>query len=102
MNEMSEEKIPRGKIAVRFIFTLICLIILHAVQLAIQAMSLLQYIILFITRSYSEPLRRFSNQAAAYLYRLTRYVTLNENTRPFPFTTFPQELESSEENVRFD
>ncbi|MHC1726376.1 MAG: DUF4389 domain-containing protein [Syntrophobacteraceae bacterium] len=102
MNEMSEEKIPRGKVAIRLIFTLICLIILHAVQLAIQAMTLLQYIILLITRSYSEPLRVFSNQAATYLYKLARYVTLNENIRPFPFSTFPKEIENPEGPVTFD
>jgi hypothetical protein len=102
MNELSEEKIPRGKIGMRLLLTILCLVILHVVQFVIQVISLIQYIILFITRNYSEPLRKFSNQAAAYAYRLIRYVTLNENTRPFPFTEFPKEMESPEEPVKFD
>jgi hypothetical protein len=68
----------------------------------IQMTTLIQYVILLITRSYSEPLRSFSNKAAAYVYRLIRYMTLNDNTRPFPFTDFPGEIESPEDRARFD
>jgi Domain of unknown function (DUF4389) len=102
MNEFSEEKIPRGQTAMRLVFTILCLIILHVVQFVIQVLTLVQYAILLITRSYSEPLRGFSNKAAAYVYRLIRYITLNENTKPFPFTDFPQEIEKPEEPVKFD
>jgi len=101
MNDF-EEKIPRGKIAVRLIFTLICLIIMSVVQFVIQSLSLIQYLILLITRGYSEPLRKFSNQVATYYYRLVRYVTLNENTRPFPFADFPSVIDPPEEPVKFD
>jgi hypothetical protein len=45
--------------------------------------------------------RKFANQAAAYGYRVMRYLTLNENVRPFPFQDFPQELEPPEEGVVF-
>lgn len=102
MDELQEGKVPRGKVGVRLIFTLICMIILYVVQFVIQALALVQYAILLITRGHSEPLRRFSNQAAAYTYRLVRYITLNENGRPFPFSDFPPVIEAPEEPVRFD
>ncbi len=102
MNELLDERIPRGKIGIRLLFTILCLIILHVVQFVIQVISLIQYAILLITRTYSEPLRKFSNQAATYAYRLMRYTTLNENARPFPFTEFPKEMEIPEEPVIFD
>ncbi|MFZ2446518.1 MAG: DUF4389 domain-containing protein [Syntrophobacteraceae bacterium] len=102
MNDFQEEKPQRIKIATRLIFTLICLIIFYVVQFVIQAMGLLQYVILLITRGYSEPLRKFSNQAATYNYRLVRYITLNENTRPFPFSEFPPVMEEPEETIKFD
>jgi hypothetical protein len=102
MNELPEDKVPRGKIGMRLLLTILYLIILHVVQFVIQVLSLVQYVILFITRTHSEPLRKFSNQAAAYAYRVMRYVTLNENARPFPFSEFPQEMESPEETVNFD
>ena len=87
---------------IRLMFTLIFLVILSIMNFIIQMITLIQYLILLITKSYSEPLRSFSNRAAAYVYKLIRYVTLNDNVRPFPFTEFPQEIESSEDSARFD
>ncbi|MGA2404121.1 MAG: DUF4389 domain-containing protein [Syntrophobacteraceae bacterium] len=102
MDTMSQGGIPRGKILIRLIFTLICLVILSIMHFIIQMTTLIQYIVLLITRSYSEPLRSFSNKAAVYVYRLIRYVTLNENARPFPFAEFPKEMESPEDSAEFD
>jgi len=99
---MSQGVIPRGKIVIRLMFTLIFLVILSIMNFIIQMITLIQYLILLITKSYSEPLRSFSNRAAAYVYKLIRYVTLNDNVRPFPFTEFPQEIESPEDSARFD
>lgn len=102
MDELSQDPIPRGKIGIRLIFTLIFLVILSLMHFIIQLTTLIQYVILLITRSYSEPLRSFSNKAAAYVYRIIRYITLNDNIRPFPFTDFPPEIESPEDRARFD
>ena len=102
MDELSQGGIPRGKIGIRLIFTLLFLVILSVMHFIIQMTALIQYVVLLITRSYSEPLRSFSNKAAAYVYRLIRYITLNDNTRPFPFTEFPPEMESPQEPARFD
>jgi len=102
MDELSQGGIARGKIGIRLIFTLLFLVILSVMHFLIQMTALIQYVVLLITRSYSEPLRSFSNKAAAYVYRLIRYITLNDNTRPFPFAEFPREMESPEEPVRFD
>jgi len=102
MNGLSQGSIPRGKIGIRLILTLLFLVILSVMHFIIQVLAMVQYVILLITKGYSEPLRSFSNKAAVYVYRLIRYVTLNDNTSPFPFTDFPQELESPVEPVRFD
>jgi len=102
MNEFTEERTSRGKIFLRFVCTLICLVLFHVLQFVIEALGLVQYAILFVTKTYSEPLRVFLNRAAAYSYRLIRYITLNENTRPFPFSDFPPEMDPPEEPVRFD
>lgn len=102
MEELSQGGIPRVKIGIRLIFTLLFLVILSIMHFIIQMITLIQYVVLLITRSYSEPLRSFSNKAAAYVYRLIRYITLNENTRPFPFTEFPREMEDPEDPARFD
>ena len=38
----------------------------------------------------------------SYGYRLMRYLTLNENQRPFPFSQFPAEVEPPDDAVRFE
>lgn len=102
MDEFQEAKVPRGRAGVRLIFTILCMIMLYVVHLVIQALVLVQYAILLITRGYSQPLRKFSNQVATYNYRLVRYMTLNENGRPFPFSELPPVMEMPEEPVKFD
>jgi hypothetical protein len=102
MNEVQVVNVPRGKILIRLLVTLLSLAILGGVQCLIQLVTLVQYVILLITLSHSEPLRNFSNKAAAYAYKLIRYVTLNENRRPFPFSDLPPEMEAPEYPVKFD
>ena len=102
MDGLSQGAIPRGKIGIRLLFTLLFIVILSVMHFIIQMMVLVQYVVLLITKSYSEPLRSLSNKAAAYVYRLIRYITLNDNTRPFPFTEFPREMERPEDPARFD
>ena len=86
----------------RLIYTLLFVVILSVTNFIIQLMALMQFVILLLTRSYSEPLRSFSNKAAVYMYRLVRYITLNENTKPFPFIDFPDEMERPEGSARFE
>jgi len=39
---------------------------------------------------------------AAYGYRVMRYLTLNDNLRPFPFSELPQDMEPPVGEVKFD
>lgn len=102
MDELPQDAVTRGKIGVRLLLTLLFLVILSIMNFIIQMIALVQFVILLITKSYSEPLRPFSNKVAVYVYKLIRYITLNENARPFPFTEFPHELEGPEDSARFD
>ncbi len=77
MDKLSQIDTPRGKIGIRLVFTLLFLVVLSIMHFVIQVLAIIQYVILLITKSYSEPLRSFSNKAAAYVYRLIRYITLN-------------------------
>ena len=101
MNAPVENKPSRKQIAIRLLYTLLFMVALELVKMAVNLAVLFQYLFLFITRTHSEPVRNFGNQAAAYGYRLMRYLTLNENQRPFPFQEFPQKLEPPEDKVTF-
>ena len=92
----------RKSIAIRLLYTVLYLIIFEILKTVIQLIAVFQYIYLLITRTYSQPLKSFSNKVATYTYRIIRYATLNENYRPFPFNEFPEEIDRPEERVSFD
>jgi len=94
--------VSRTQILIRLLFTLLYLIVFGIVHALINLATVFQYILLLITLSPSEPVRHVSNQLAVYGYRVMRYLTLNDNQRPFPFSDFPQEMEPPVGEVRFD
>jgi len=102
MSDMEEIKASRKQITVRLLFTLLFLIIFEVLKLVIQVTVVFQFVYLLITRKYSNPLRSFSNKVSTYLYKIIRYMTLNDNCRPFPFNDFPAAMEQAEEPVSFD
>lgn len=91
----------RKRIAIRLLYTLLNIVVLEILKLIVQVTVLFQYVYLFITRKHSEPVREFTNKVVSYNYRVMRYVTLNENTLPFPFNDFPAVLDPPESPVRF-
>jgi len=101
MDMIEEAKTPRKQIGIRFLYTLLYLVVLEVLKVVVQISVILQFIYLLITQKYSEPLRNFSNKLAAYAYPGRRYATLNENFRPFPFHDFPVEMEKPEDRVQF-
>ncbi len=94
--------VSRTQILIRLLFTVLYLIVFGIVHALINLATIFQYILLLITLKPSEPVRRFSNQLAVYGYWVMRYLTLNDNARPFPFSEFPQEMDPPVSEVRFD
>ena len=90
------------QIGIRLLYTLLFLVILVIVFAIAKIVVVFQFIYLFSTRKPNESVRQFSNKMSTYGYRLFRYITLNENKRPFPFTDFPPGLEPSDEQITFD
>jgi hypothetical protein len=101
MKEQKENPVSRGPIALRLLNTLLFMIIFCIVKAIIFLTVLFQYAYLLVALKHSEPVRTFANKLITYGYRLWRYITLNENRRPFPFTEFPGEMELPEEEVTF-
>lgn len=101
MNAQVETTLSRKQILIRFLYTLLFTVVLEVVKMVVMLTTFFQYLYLFINKTYSEPARKFGNQAASYGYRVMRYLTLNDNPRPFPFREFPPELEPPEDKVTF-
>jgi len=101
MHDESSAPLTRKRIAIRLLYTLLYVAIFEVVKTIILLITLFEYFFLLVTLRHNEPGRKFANQAAAYGYRLMRYLTLNENRRPFPFSEFPAEIEPPDREVRF-
>ena len=102
MEAIETNLLSRKRITVRLLYTIFFLIIFEIVKVIVQVAVLFQYIYLFITKTHNEPVRRFSNKVSNFAYKLLRYVTLNENACPYPFSDFPKEMEAPEPEVSFD
>jgi hypothetical protein len=92
----------RTQIVIRLLYTVLFFIVLYIVHFLINLATVFQYVVLLITLKPNEPVRRFANQVAAYGYRVMRYLTLNDNLRPFPFSELPQDIEPPVSEVKFD
>lgn len=99
---MPEETGPkRSNILIRLLYSVVYLIALELVTVIVQLTVLIQFVYLLITKEHIEPLRNFSNKLSLYGYKCLRYVTLNENGKPFPFSEFPKPPEAPESKVEF-
>jgi hypothetical protein len=102
MPDESQVTVSRKQVAIRLLYTLLYAAIFEVVKTIIFLITIFEYFFLLITLRHNEPARAFANKAATYGYRVMRYLTLNENLRPFPFSEFPAEIELPDEEVRFD
>ena len=98
---MNSNLFPRKKIAIRLLYTVFFLIVFEILKIIIQVSVLFQYVYLLISKTYNNPIRSFSNKVSVYAYRVLRYITLNENEKPFPFHDFPNEIELPDKEVLF-
>ena len=101
MNEEAKPAVTRGQIGLRLLITVLFLPINGIVNATIVLTTLFQYVYLLITLQHSEPVRVFANKVIGFGFHVWRFISLNENRRPFPFTELPAELELPEEEVNF-
>jgi Domain of unknown function (DUF4389) len=85
--------VSRQQIAIRFLYSLLFIFIHQFVKMLVVVTTLFQFIYLLIALETCEPIRRLANKLSTFGYRCLRYLTLNENQKPFPFQEFPEELE---------
>lgn len=101
MNDQAQTPLSRGQIATRLLITVLFLPINGIVNATIVLTTLFQYVYLLVTLQPSEPVRVFANKVIGYGYHVWRFISLNDNRRPFPFTELPGELEAPEGEVKF-
>ena len=92
----------RTDVLIRLLFSLLFIAALELCRGLVILVCLAQYAIILATKRHSEHLRRFSNALCLYVYRLARYLTLNDNAKPFPFAALPTDIEPCEDPISFE
>jgi len=98
----SKESVSRMKILMRLLYSVLFLLVFEILRLIVQVTVLGQYVYTLVLGTPSTPLKKFGARVSDYTYRVLRYLTLNENSRPYPFNKFPSEVQPPEAEVSFD
>jgi predicted membrane protein len=99
---MNSNSYSRKKIAIRLLYTILFMIVFAILSIIIKVSVIFQYVYLLISKTYNNPIRNFSNKVSVYAYKVLRFVTLNENEKPYPFKDFPKEFELPDTEVLFE
>lgn len=100
MDQVKNLFTSRKDIAIRLLYTLFFFIVLEFLKTLQIFLACAKYLWVLITLKHLEPLRNFSDRLAVMSYRVLRYISLNENQRPFPFSPFSESMDVAEP-VRF-
>jgi hypothetical protein len=102
MSDIVSVSPSRKQILIRLLFTIFYLIVFEIIKTIVQIATLFQYVYLLIFKKQSEPVKTFSNKVCTYTYHVLRYITLNQQTKPYPLSQFPEELRPPEAPVKFE
>ena len=93
--------LARKDIALRLLYVLFFAMILGLLKGVVILVVLAQAVYVLITTRHHPALRDFSNKLVGYTYRVMRYITLNENPKPYPFGDFPANIERPDPVIRY-
>lgn len=80
----------RKKIAIRLFYAIVFGFFVGILQSLIFLLATFQFLWLFIKLEPLQQIRNISDRLAVLSYQMMRYISLTENTKPFPFREFPE------------
>ena len=96
-----EQPIERKETGIRILLTVLFVVILRAVDVVFAVIVLFQLAFTLITkRRPGDQVARFANRIITYVVQLLRYLTYQEDQRPFPFSDFPAESTPPDPSAR--
>lgn len=76
---------------VRLLFMLMFVVVKHFVSWLIALISLFQFIVDLFFGEPNDKLLEFTRHLNMYLLQIANFLTFNSETKPFPFTNWPNE-----------
>lgn len=91
MNKSLKSNVTDTNVWTRLLFMALFGIVYAVSRFVLLAVVIVQCLWLLITGHTNERLLAFGAQMATFVYQILRYLTFNSDTRPFPFSDWPDE-----------
>ncbi|MGS2717084.1 DUF4389 domain-containing protein [Eionea flava] len=75
----------------RGLFMLMFVVIACVASYVMLVLVIIQFVFALITGSSEERLQAFGGQLSQYLYQILRFITYNDEQKPFPFSDWPND-----------
>lgn len=73
----------------RILYTILFCIAFSIARTVLLFVVIIQILIVLFTGNTQDTLKNFGKQLSEYIYQITKYVTFNSDTQPFPFSDWP-------------
>jgi type III secretory pathway component EscT len=83
-------QIERSETGIRILYTLLFILVIHAVEVVLGVVVLFDLVFALVTRTApSVRVREFADRVIRYAVEVVSYLTYNREAAPFPFDAFP-------------
>jgi len=89
MDDDIKKSLTAGETWLRGLYMLLFLIVYSIVEIIITAIAIFQFLFLLFTREPSDRLLDFGDDLTVYIYQIWQFLTMNSETRPWPFAPWP-------------
>lgn len=100
MEEAVQNRLTNRSVWTRGLYMVLFFIAYSVAELLIVCAVIFQFFTVLITGRANQPVLKFGNNLSTYAYQIFRYQTFNSETRPYPFSDWPDER--SEDNPWID
>lgn len=89
MDEQLKSNLTSRRNWVRLLFMVLFAVLLQVAFVVMWALVAVQFLWALITGSDNDKLRRFGHTLATYIFDALRFLTYNTESKPFPFSDWP-------------
>ena len=100
MDSELKENLTSQEAWTRGLFMVMFFILLELAKVVAGMVVVLQFLFTIFTTQTNENLLRFGGSLTRYIYQAWSYLTYNSETRPFPFSPWPEGLESQLDEIK--
>jgi Domain of unknown function (DUF4389) len=102
--EMKEfdQKLQKNKLVTRALFMVFFIIVYSVSKFLVIGFSLFQLVTILMTEKLNTQVLRFTQGLSLYIYQITQFVTFNSETKPFPFSAWPNDKDALNNDQEVD